>query len=167
MVVSAAKLEANRRNAQKSTGPRTPEGKERARFNALRHGLRAQSLVLPHEDQQALEDRLAAWTSSLSPQDELEQRAVDDAVAYSWQQDRARRAQVARLSAQIIDHGVAEAQAIDQEVLELGRRLFKDRLGPLTFYPTPSASHQLQAIAVGKSTSYAGQHEDDPDPPAL
>ena len=53
---------------------------------------------------------------------------------------RRRRAQVARLNENIVDHGVAEAQIIADEVLELGRRLFKDQLGPLTFYPTGSSS---------------------------
>src|SRR2546421_192930 len=37
----------NRRNAQKSTGPRTDEGKARSRFNALKHGMTAQIPVLP------------------------------------------------------------------------------------------------------------------------
>ena len=92
MAISAAKLEANRRNAKKSTGPRTDEGKECSKFNALKHGLRAETLVLPDEDPQDLEDRRAAWTASLAPLSELEQRAVDDAVIYSWRQDRARQA---------------------------------------------------------------------------
>ena len=89
MVVSAAKLEANRRNAQKSTGPRTEEGKQRSSFNAVTHGMRAETLVLPVEDPQAFEDRRAAWRACLLPEDEAEQRAVDDAVQYSWMQDRA------------------------------------------------------------------------------
>ena len=46
MAVSAAKLEANRRNAQKSTGPRTEAGKECSKLNAVTHGLRAETLVL-------------------------------------------------------------------------------------------------------------------------
>lgn len=39
--ISAAKLAANRANAQRSTGPKTSEGKERSKFNAVKHGLTA------------------------------------------------------------------------------------------------------------------------------
>jgi len=45
-------IEANRRNAQFSTGPRTEQGKEAVRMNALRHGMRARTVVLPGEDRQ-------------------------------------------------------------------------------------------------------------------
>ncbi|MFI5381076.1 MAG: hypothetical protein ACHRHE_17400, partial [Tepidisphaerales bacterium] len=47
---SAARTAANRRNALKSTGPRTPEGKAKSALNALKHGLTAQSPLLPTED---------------------------------------------------------------------------------------------------------------------
>ena len=42
-----AQVEANRRNAKKSTGPRTADGKSRSRFNALKHGMTAQIVLLP------------------------------------------------------------------------------------------------------------------------
>src|SRR5438552_17370775 len=44
--VSSSKVEANRRNARKSTGPRTPTGKKRASRNALRHALYSKWLLV-------------------------------------------------------------------------------------------------------------------------
>ena len=43
---TSAQLEANRQNAQKSTGPRTPEGKAASKMNALKHGVLASSTVV-------------------------------------------------------------------------------------------------------------------------
>ena len=48
-MTSEIQAEANRRNALQSTGPKTGEGIEAARFNALRHGLRALQTVVPGE----------------------------------------------------------------------------------------------------------------------
>jgi hypothetical protein len=47
MPASPARIEANRLNAQKSTGPKTDAGKERSRRNAVRHGLTGSGSVLP------------------------------------------------------------------------------------------------------------------------
>lgn len=44
---SSKQIEANRRNALRSTGPRTPEGKHASRLNAFKHGSRAEEIVIP------------------------------------------------------------------------------------------------------------------------
>jgi hypothetical protein len=49
-VTSLQQWGANRENAQKSTGPRTEEGKRRSRRNALRHGLAAETVIEIIED---------------------------------------------------------------------------------------------------------------------
>src|SRR5271168_4954139 len=135
MTVSAAKLEANRRNAMLSCGPRTQSGKDRSKLNAVKHGMRAATLVLLDEDAQALDDRKADWAASLMPRGAAEQRIVDDAVEYTWLRDRARRAQEARLATNIVNAGVEEAIREADEVLRLGQKLFSDQRGSLAHYP--------------------------------
>ena len=112
---SSRRAEANRRNAQKSTGPRTAEGKERSRFNALKHGMRAATPVLPGEDKAAFDDRLDRWAKDLAPRDDVEQFLVKRAVELSWQLERADRA--IALSRQPAEERIA---AVADEVIALG-----------------------------------------------
>lgn len=55
---SPARIAANRRNARKSTGPRTADGKSRSRWNALQHGLLAKRLFTRNESERATFDNL-------------------------------------------------------------------------------------------------------------
>ena len=62
-MTTLTQIEANRRNAQSSTGPRTEAGKERSSRNAVRHGLTAETVIEPledAEDYQAFEEAVAA-----------------------------------------------------------------------------------------------------------
>ncbi len=90
---------------------------------------------------------------------------MDSAVVHTWLQDRARRAQAARLNVNILDYGVDEAQTDAQAVDDLGRRLFKDRLGPLVFYPSSQRTERHDYSRTA-STSAAEGGQDDPDRPA-
>ena len=158
------RAEINRRNAQKSTGPRTAEGKNRSRFNAVKHGVTARTLVLPGEDADLLQMRIDAWTEDLQPRDDVEQYLVDRAVHTSWQLDRADRAEVARLGGIIRTAPAEEARRQEDEALALGRRLFWDRRGPMLLYPHFPLRDQLLADRKPR-TSFSGL-ADDPDDPA-
>src|SRR5437867_4982378 len=81
-------IEANRRNALKSTGPRTPEAKAAVRMNSLRHGLRARTVVLPAENagefHQLCNDLEAEW----QPQSRTEQFYVEQMAVSQWKLTR-------------------------------------------------------------------------------
>jgi hypothetical protein len=121
------RAEINRRNARKSTGPRTPEGKARSRFNAVKHGMTAKTLVLPGEDPELLAARLESWTADLGPQNAVERFLVEQAVHSSWKLDRADRAEAARLAQLIESVPRAEADRQSDVVAALGYWLLSDR----------------------------------------
>ena len=81
---SQRKLEANRANAKKSTGPRTPEGKARSRLNGLVHGLCASLAVLPGEDPGVLRRFAASLYADLRPRGPAEAVLVDQYVSIAW-----------------------------------------------------------------------------------
>ena len=84
-------VQANRRNALKSTGPKTPEGKAAVRLNANKHGLRSQEVLLPGEDEEALKRLDENLRAELQPVGELENLLVDGITAAHWRLRRLRR----------------------------------------------------------------------------
>ena len=156
------RADANRRNARKSTGPRTPEGKERSRFNAIKHGMTARTLVLPGEDAGAFQDRLDAWASELQPCNDVEQVLVERSATVSWQLERADRADAARLASIIVATPAEEALRHEEEAAALGRRLFHDRCGPVPLYP-----HSLYDLQDQPRVSASRLGDDPDDPPRL
>ena len=105
-MATAAQIEANRQNARKSTGPRTEEGKNRSRLNALDHGGRAKLMVLPTEVFGEYENELKAWKLSFQPRNPAEEVLVERLVRLGWQQKRIDRAQTARLTQRIYHGGI-------------------------------------------------------------
>ena len=89
MTVSAAKIEANRKNAKRSTGPRTLQGKARSRVNALKHGLCSTTLV--PEDIQAVRERTDQWFFAVKPRNLYQSWMVNQIAVASLRIDRAGR----------------------------------------------------------------------------
>jgi hypothetical protein len=84
-------IEANRRNAEKSTGPVSPEGKAAVRLNAVRHGLRARSLDLSPGKDAAFTQLCTGLEAAWHPLDQPEQIQVETmAIAY-WKLARLER----------------------------------------------------------------------------
>jgi hypothetical protein len=81
---SELQIEANRRNAQRSTGPRTTGGRSRVASNALKHGLSGGQIVLPGEDPAEFDLFRSDLISDLVPQGALEEVLVEKIVADAW-----------------------------------------------------------------------------------
>jgi hypothetical protein len=94
-MTSAAQVQANRANAQKSTGPRTAEGKAVAAQNAVRHGLLAKEVVVKGEDPAEFELYRDQMLEELAPAGQMESMLAHRIVGLSWRLRRAERLQAA------------------------------------------------------------------------
>jgi hypothetical protein len=91
-VLSQRAIDANRRNAQKSTGPRTEEGKAASRLNAGRHHITAQVTILPDEERVAAEKFCSELAATFNPEG-LEEIQLARAIAENyWRLNQARAA---------------------------------------------------------------------------
>src|SRR3954469_15114273 len=121
--ISPARLAANRANASRSTGPRTPLGKSASKLNGLVHGMRAESDILPGEDPEALERRIATWADELGADTESERYLAEAAAKASWRIDRCRGAEAAALSRKGLKGGEDYDNTLAEEVEQLAYRL--------------------------------------------
>jgi hypothetical protein len=80
--------EASRRNARKSTGPRSPEGKEAARLNSLTHGAFAADLLLPGEDAKAFRALEKGFRRYYRPANQEEEFFLNRMVLAAWRLQR-------------------------------------------------------------------------------
>ena len=95
MFKSIRKRDANRANAQNSTGPVTAEGKAAVARNAVKHGLTGSFHVLEGEDQQAYTALLNRFMEDEKPVGIAEIELVKKMAQYTWLSDRAIRFQEA------------------------------------------------------------------------
>ena len=109
-------IEANRRNALKSTGPKTVAGKEQSRCNAVRHGLTAETVIGALEDAEDYKAFEAAITADYEAQSAVERELVLRLASVLW---RLRRAA-------IIETGLFEIQAEQLRGYRQNRQVLPD-----------------------------------------
>ena len=80
-MTSQKQIEANRRNAQKSTGPNSPAGRARSKLNALKHGLTAEQVVITGEDPAAFEALRDDLYAHYQPADPVAEHLVEQVAA--------------------------------------------------------------------------------------
>jgi hypothetical protein len=86
-------IDANRRNAQKSTGPTTPEGRAAVRHNALKHGLTAEILIPSMEDRPEFDRLCDAFETEYQPVGPTEESLLENLAAAKWRLSRAHKAE--------------------------------------------------------------------------
>src|SRR6202163_3057365 len=105
-------IEANRRNARKSTGQNTEEGKRRSRCNAVRHGLTAETVIGALEDAEDYDAFQAAIIADYDAQSTVERELVLRLASVLW---RLRRATT-------METGLFEIQADQLRTFRQGHR---------------------------------------------
>jgi hypothetical protein len=88
-MTSFQQLEANRRNAPRSTGPKTDDGKRRSRVNAVRHGLTAETVVGSLEDAEDYKAFEAAIISDYCAETAVTRELVLRLASLLWRLRRA------------------------------------------------------------------------------
>jgi hypothetical protein len=129
------------------------------RLNALKHGLTAETAVLPGEDPEAFERHRDGILAALKPGDDVELALARTFVLATWKTLLCERAKTG-LTAHRMHHAELDAAKEEQHrVIDLGRRLFTDQRGDMTDYP-----HDALEIHYDKRTSAPGAPEDPFDP---
>jgi hypothetical protein len=142
-MTSFRQIEANRRNATKSTGPQTEDGKQRSRCNAIRHGLTAETVISALEDAEDYRAFEAAITADYDAQSAVERELVLRLASLLW---RLRRATT-------IETGLFEIQADRLVELQKERQI-------------TGASRQVVYALFGRSSAQIEEHgasSNDPD----
>jgi len=165
MLISEKQHEANRRNAEHSTGPKTPEGKAAVRLNALTYGLRARSTLIAGEDPEEYRRLWAELVAEWQPQTPTERMQLEQMATSQWLLARVARGERkiyeagVPLAAQFVLLGYASTQRMRLErsfnsAMHALRRLQKERqsrrqppaqtdeaaYAPAPVYPPPAAA---------------------------
>jgi hypothetical protein len=127
---SLKKLEANRRNAQLSTGPKTERGKAHSRRNAFKHGVLSSTLLvskgLGKEDFDEFDEFLISLDKDLLPVGMLEKMLVEKIAVCWWRQKRALQSETGLIERK----WVPDAEFDFHLLTQLGRGIYKRGQNP-------------------------------------
>ena len=120
--VSIRKVESNRRNSQKSTGPKTATGKKRVSRNAVRHGFFSKFLLIQHRDgkesQDEYDDFYAGIRKHYQPVGWLEELWVEKIAVWSWRLRRLIRCESGQIDRALAGHSYELQQSKADDLAE-------------------------------------------------
>ena len=146
-MTSFKQVEANRRNACKSTGPITEEGKQRSRCNAVRHGLTAETVIGALEDADDYKVFEAAIIADYDVQSAVERELVLRLASLLWRLRRATAMETGLFEIEA-DHlrGFKQGRQGTPAAREIVYAMF-GRADPVSFDPTSHAiTNETEAV---------------------
>jgi hypothetical protein len=157
-MTSYRQIEANRRNALKSTGSKSEEGKEASRCNALRHGLTAQTVIGSLEDAEDYKGFEAAVTADYDAQSAVERELVLRLASVLW---RLRRATTMGTGLFEIQAGHLRDYRQNRQLLLSSRNVVHAAFGRADFSSAHAVSHS--AISKVETVPNSGKKVDAPN----
>jgi hypothetical protein len=170
-------LARNQANAQKSTGPRTPEGKRNSSQNAISHGFLARSILLPGESAARFHALLASYSRRFRPASQDEHDLVETMAVCRWRllriwtlessalshEQRQQSASTAHeepptqimLAARALDHPPRSQEALARHEVRLDRAWHRaaDRLREIQAARKKEEPERTQQLTENKQTS--------------
>jgi len=161
-------IEANRLNAQKSTGPKSPEAKAKVSMNSLRHGMRARALVLRSENEGRFHQLCDELEAEWQPQTTTEMALLEKMAVAQWKLVRAERreAMVCEVYTDQKQEAMLEPLAKFQERFD--RAFFRalrelEKLQKIRRQTAPPPAKEVPAVATPEPRPPLGP--DTPNPP--
>ena len=160
-MTSFRQIEANRRNARKSTGPITQEGKDRSRCNAVRHGLTAETVIGALEDAEDYRAFEAAIIADYDAQSAVERELVLRLASLLWRLRRATTMETGLFEIQA-EHlsGFGQARQVDPASREIIARCS----GGLTRSVSTTIRHRTASQTVRKPCPAPARNPSIPPP---
>ena len=134
-MTSEKQILANRRNAKKSTGPRTAQGQAVASKNSIKHGLLARCDVISSESQADFDDYRRQLLDELTPESPMESMLADRLVTLSWRLQR-----ICRIQNHTIDNLTSPDKP--SPLAKLSKSLFLNNDAQTKDQPSENSPHQ-------------------------
>ena len=141
--VTPARLQANRENAKKSTGPRSPEGKAASSRNGLQHGLCAERHIVLDEDSAEFDALVDDLYHRFRPVGVAEEKLVHRIAACQWRLDRSLPIEAALYRKSL--QRIADCNAFKSHEREA--RKSNHRRDPAHYLPPPPPDGPAELIA--------------------
>jgi hypothetical protein len=150
-MATSAQIDANRANAQLSTGPRSVEGKAAASRNSFKLGITAQSMIIPGEDPAELDLLTAEYEQQFQPVGPIETDLLQTVVRAVWMRRRYDRIEAAVITSRMAalkdaEHPLGAVFAQDSERGDTLAKIFRrQQAAQRDWYRAIDALRALQA----------------------